>query len=87
LQPTQNPWYWTWALPFLPFARSRAWLAVSGLVLLYDTRFWFGYHMASTPVLGTPYTGIKFFDCVVTWIEFFPWMLWLIWGGQREKQL
>lgn len=33
LCPTQNPWYWTWALPLLPFARGRAWLAVSGLVL------------------------------------------------------
>jgi hypothetical protein len=25
LLPTQNPWYLTWCLPFLPFARRRAW--------------------------------------------------------------
>jgi len=34
LQPTLNPWYWSWALPLLPFARGRAWLAMSGLAFL-----------------------------------------------------
>jgi hypothetical protein len=27
LAPTQYPWYWLWALPLIPFARGRAWLA------------------------------------------------------------
>jgi hypothetical protein len=77
LCPTQNPWYWTWALPLLPFARSRAWLAVSGLVLLYYLRFWFSYHWADTSVLFTGYVGHAFFDFVVTWVEFGPWFAWL----------
>jgi len=77
LCPTQNPWYWTWALPLLPFARSRAWLALSGLVMLYYLRFSLSYHWPDTSVLGTGYVGHVFFDFVVTWIEFAPWFVWL----------
>jgi hypothetical protein len=74
LLPTQNPWYWTWALPLLPFARGRAWLAVSGLALLYYFRFWLAHYYLSNPVLGTNYKGPQFFDYVVTWLEFGPWL-------------
>lgn len=77
LSPTQNPWYWTWALPLVMFARSRAWLAMSGLVMLYYARFWFDWHCSNQPLLGTPYSGAAFFDYVVTWIEFGPWFLGL----------
>lgn len=80
LCPTQNPWYWTWALPLLPFARSRAWLAVSGLVLLYYLRFWLSYHWPDTPVLGIQYVGYAFFDFIVTWLEFAPWLFFLTLG-------
>ena len=71
--PTQNPWYWTWVLPLLPFARSRAWLMIGGLTMLYYLRFWLTYHFPNTAVLGSPYTGTAYFDFVVTWIEFGPW--------------
>lgn len=81
LSPTQNPWYWTWALPLVMFARSRAWLAASGLVMIYYLRFWLIYHWPEPPVLGTPYPGAAFFDFVVTWIEFGPWFLWLTWDA------
>ncbi|NQT39454.1 MAG: DUF2029 domain-containing protein [Planctomycetes bacterium] len=77
LSPTQNPWYWTWAMPLVAFARGRAWLAVSGLALIYYLRFWLGYHLAEEPVLGTAYHGEAFFDFVVTWLEFGPWLIWL----------
>lgn len=85
LSPTQNPWYWSWAVPLLPFARGRAWLAVSGIVLIYYLRFWFGYHHADTPVWGTPYVGVNFFDFVVTWVEYGPWLVWLLldWALRR----
>ncbi len=73
LCPTQNPWYWTWAVPLLPFARSRVWLAMSGLLFIYYLRFWFGYHFPEPPVFGTPYAGHGFFDFVITWCEFAPW--------------
>lgn len=77
LSPTQNPWYWTWALPFLPFARNRAWYAVSGLAGIYYLRFWLRYHFADSPLLGTGYEGADFFDFLVTWVEYFPWFVWL----------
>ena len=87
LSPTLNPWYWTWVLPLLPWARNRVWLAVSGLVLIYYLRFWFAYHYETTPVLGTPYAGVAFFDLVVTWIEFGPWFLCLLvsWTYRKSR--
>ena len=85
LCPTQNPWYWTWALPFLPFARSRVWLAISGLVFVYYLRFWFSYHWPSTPVLGTDYVGSAFFDFVMTWVEFAPWFACLFIAHWRRR--
>jgi len=78
LLPTQNPWYWVWALPLVPFARNRAWLIVSGLVLIYYLRFWLDYHYANRLVLGTTYHGASFFDFVVTWLEYLPFYLWLL---------
>ena len=77
LLPTQNPWYWLWALPFLPFVRNRAWLAVSGIILVYYFRFWMEYHFPGIAVWGTPYQGVAFFDFVLTWFEFAPWFIWL----------
>ena len=83
--PTLNPWYWTWAVPLLPFARNRAWLALSGLVFVYYLRFWLTYHFAEAPVLGTRYPGPLFFDYVVTWLEFGPWFAWLGWEAWKDK--
>lgn len=78
LLPTLNPWYWTWALPLLTFVRNRTWLVMSGLVFLYYFRFWLTHHFAATPLLGTAYTGPLFFDYLVTWLEFGPWLATLM---------
>ncbi len=77
LAPTQNPWYWCWAVPLLPFARRRTWILVSGFASLYYLRFWFAAHFADSTVAGSPYVGIVFFDLVVTWIEFAPLLVLL----------
>lgn len=53
--------------------------ACSGLTLLYYARFWFAYHASSTPLLGTPDIGVEFFHFVVTWLEYCPWLIWLMW--------
>ncbi len=74
LQPTQNPWYWTWAMPFVPFVRSRVWVAVSGLVLIYYLRFWLVYHFPNNTVAGTPYFGRDFYDFCVVWLEYLPFL-------------
>ncbi len=81
LSPTLNPWYWTWALPLVPFARSRAWLLVSSFVFLYYTRFWFHYVWGDAFVFGTIYRGERFFHDVVVWVEHLPWMLLLLWDA------
>lgn len=85
LSPTQNPWYWLWALPLAVFARGRAWLAVSGLVMVYYLRFWLVEHWADAPVLGTRYAGAAFFDFVVVWFEYGPWFVWLAWEAARRR--
>jgi hypothetical protein len=87
LSPTLNPWYWTWVMPLLVFARSRVWLWMSGAVLLYYLRFWFVYQFFDVPVAPTPYVGAAFFDFVVTWFEFGPWLACLVFSaiGQRRK--
>ena len=78
LSPTMNPWYWTWVLPLLPFARGRAWFAVSGLVLMYYLRFWLADNFADTPLFGTGYRGENFFHFVVVPIEHGLWTGWLL---------
>jgi hypothetical protein len=88
LCPTQNPWYWIWAMPLLPFARYRAWYLVSGIVLVYYLRFWLDYHFANVQVANTPYSGKQFFDFVVTWLEYAPWLALLAveaWWRRRER--
>lgn len=80
LLPTQNPWYLVWCLPLLPFARNPTWLALSGLAFCYYVRFWLTSQFP-LPILGTRYPGPQFFDYVVTWVEFAPWLIWLI--GER----
>jgi len=86
LLPTQNPWYWIWALPLIPFARSRVWLTLSGFVLIYYLRFWFGAHWPNAPVWHTPYTGHSFYDYVITWLEYGPWFLWLAVAWWRTRR-
>lgn len=85
LSPTQNPWYWTWALPFVPFVRRRLWLLVSGLALVYYARFWFDYQWPNSPVPGSTYRGTLFFDFIVTWIEFGPLLSWLVIAHGRGR--
>jgi len=85
LSPTQNPWYWTWALPLVAFSRSRPWLAVSGIAMVYYLRFWFAYQAPEGPLLGTPYAGTAFYDNVVVWLTFGPWLLWLGWNALRRR--
>ena len=89
LCPTLNPWYWSWALPLLPVMRNRAWYAISGLVLIYYLRFFLEDNFATTAVAGTPYSGIFFFDFVIPWFEFGPWVgfLLLIWWRERRVEI
>jgi len=85
--PTQNPWYWCWVLPLLPFARYRTWYVVAAATMLYYLRFWYSAHYPEEVVLGTPYYGPYFFYFVVAWIEFAPVLLMLAaeWFWRRKR--
>ncbi len=86
LAPTQNPWYWTWALPFLPFAGRRTWCLVSLLALAYYLRFWLLYQFPDANVAGTGYQGEEFFHFVVAPLEHGFWMLLLLGESMTFRQ-
>ena len=80
LLPTLNPWYWTWAMPWIVFARNRVWLGMSGLLFVYYLRFYFESH---ADLFIGPYQGVAIFDFIVVWFEYVPlfialvgWRLW-----------
>ena len=70
--PTQNPWYWCWVVPLLPFAVSRTWHAVAAVTMLYYLRFWLTAQYPRPEALGTAYNGEFFFYFVIAWVEFVP---------------
>lgn len=82
LSPTQNPWYWIWALPLVPWTRNRVWLLMSGITLIYYGRFWLEYNAVATADWGLSYQGVQIFDFVVVWIEFAPFLMLLWWTGR-----
>ncbi len=90
LVPTQNPWYLAWALPWLPWARRKAWFLLSGCALIYYLRFWCDYHLRGVYVWGTLYQGTDFFDFIIVWLEFAPWFLLLageaVWQHCRQAK-
>lgn len=86
LAPTQNPWYWCWAAPLLPWAGSRAWLAMSVFTLLYYLRFWLEVQFPNAGFLGFPYNGEFFFYYVVPWIEYAPVLAWLLYEAWATPQ-
>jgi len=85
LSATQNPWYWTWALPFVVFA-PRPWLLVSGYTLIYYLRFWFISEFPA-PVLVGGLDGRRFFDEVAVWVEHLPVLLLVILGWVHERRI
>jgi hypothetical protein len=88
LSPAANPWYFIWAVPFLPWARQFAWFVLSGLVLQYYLRFWFLYHYpdGGPPVPGTTMDGFDFFNEVWLWVEYVPFLALLLVELIRQRR-
>jgi hypothetical protein len=92
--PTCNPWYFLWAIPFLPWARQASWFLLPLVVLQYYLRFWFVYHYPpGAPVPGTDLDGQAFFDDVWVWFEYVPFlmvlageMLWRYRAGKTRQR-
>ena len=70
LQPTQNPWYWAWAMPLVCFAKNKGWLFISLILFVYYLRFWFTEENHPYQFMGTRYVGHDFFDHCLVWAEF-----------------
>ena len=78
LAPTQNPWYWTWALPMICFCRNPAWYLFAVASLAYYLRFYCEYHLSGGPAkFGTPFSGTALFDFNVPILEFAPLLVLL----------
>jgi len=78
LAPTQNPWYWTWAVPMLCFCRNPAWYLFAVTSLAYYLRFYCEYHLSSGQgKYGTPFKGTALFDFNVPILEFAPLLVLL----------
>lgn len=88
LLPTLNPWYWIWALPLIPFARHRTWLLLSGVVVVYYFRFWLQYHVEQIDVAAFRGSGTDFYDYVVVWFEYMPFLTLLLceWMYRRRSK-
>ena len=67
LSPVGNPWYFTWAIPFVCLFPRLSWLLLSGLLGLYYFVFYFLYR-------GEPDT----FQWVI-WLEYVPFYMLLAW--------
>jgi len=87
LAPTQNPWYWTWALPFLLPTHRIAWLGMSCVLFAYYVRFPLLYFETNGLVPGTNMSGWTLFSDVVVWLEFAPLMLWILFYKKRAEKL
>ncbi len=71
LSPVGFPWYFGWCLPFLPFARNRAWFVLPGLLPIYYLGFWFEYRSDGA--------GTQFFDTWIVSLEFgLFFLLWFV---------
>lgn len=81
MQPTQNPWYWVWAMPFVCFASNRGWLAVSLILFMYYLRFWFKFSGFEFDFMGFHYEKAGIFDHCVAWIEHLAILLAVLIGA------
>ncbi len=72
LSPTLHPWYLLWILPWLCLQPSRAWILMSGLVVL-------AYANLGAAGLGTePYPWVR-------WLEYVPFYLLLLGDWLRAR--
>ena len=85
LSPTLNPWYWTWAMPLVLFARNRAWHLLSAIVFVYYLRFWFAYQWGEQTGVGNTLSGRSLLSLRRCVDEHLPWMTLLVWNYFRRE--
>ena len=74
LNPTVHPWYLCWIVPFLVIFPQRAWLLLTGLVVL---AYWILIDYANS--------GIWQENILVKWIEYFPFYALLLFDFFKQR--
>ncbi|MBI1349427.1 DUF2029 domain-containing protein [bacterium] len=72
LSPAQFPWYYLWVMPLLPLYPSRGLLLLSGILFLYNLRFYL-------KEVG----HVEIFDQYLVWLEYLPAWFLLLFDGIR----
>ena len=70
LQPTLNPWYCLWVLPFACFVHNRGWLLFAPALFCYYLRFWFKATNVDFALGSFTYRGVGVFDHCLVWLEY-----------------
>ncbi len=73
LSPTQFPWYYVWAIPFLCFFPSAPWVLLSGLLGLYYMGFWIEYNL--DPISAPLGAAARRWLLVAEYLPFYIWIL------------
>lgn len=73
VSPVQNPWYLCWMVPFLCLFHSRSLILLTGLIGLYYLDFYFDYQ------------DITRYSSWITWFEYTPFYIYLIWELTMSK--
>lgn len=82
LSPVGFPWYFTWSLPWLVFARNRAWLLLPGLLPIYYLRFALEYGATDATTLAA---REALFDDWIVPAEFGLFLVVLLVGWIRAR--
>lgn len=86
LQPTINPWYWVWVIPFTCFDSRWSWPSISGVLAIYYTRFFFEDSNLQFACLQRSYQGVEIFDHFVVWIELILILLFVTLSRRRDVE-
>jgi len=84
LQPTVNPWYWVWAIPFTCFTSRWGWIGISAVLTVYYTRFFFETSDLAFTFNQHSYEGVAIFDHFVVWGEAILIALAVIFSGKLD---
>ena len=73
LSPVQNPWYLSWAVPFMCLFPWRSWILLTGLVGLYYLDFYFDYQ------------DIPQYSRWIPWVEYTPFYIYFVYELWKHR--
>ena len=85
LQPTINPWYWVWAVPFTCFTSRWGWIGISAVLTVYYTKFFFESSDLVFAVNDNLYSNVEIFDHFVVWGEAMLITMLILFAGRLDS--